>query len=123
MNSISFPKIFNNSSTNVVKDYDATFQDLELLLCSEQGELFGDPYFGVQLRKFIYNQNNYFLKDMLIDEIFTKLIAFAPQLSVTRKDIDIIQKGAKIYIKIKAINKIDFTTNMYELVLLEDTER
>ena len=123
MNSISFPHMFNSCSTNTVKDYDATLQDLELLLCSEQGELFGDPYFGVQLRKYIYTQNNYLLKDILIDEIYTKLVTFAPQLTVTRKNIDIIQKGIKIYIKIKAINKIDFTTNMYELVLFDDSER
>ena len=123
MNSIGFPNMFTSRSTNIVEDYDATFQDLELLLCSEQGELFGDPYFGVQLRKYIYNQNNFMLKDMLIDEIYSKLATFAPQLTVTRKDIDIVQKGIKLYIKIRAINKVDFTTNMYELVLFEDNER
>ena len=63
------------------------------------------------------------LKDMLIDEIYSKLATFAPQLTVTRKDIDIVQKGIKLYIKIRAINKVDFTTNMYELVLFEDNER
>jgi len=122
MNSIQFPKIFNNSSTNVVKDYDATKQDVMLLLCSESGELFGDPFFGVRLKRYTFNQNNYILKDILIDEIYTQLSTFAPQLTLERRDIDIVQKGAKLYCKIKAINKIDFTTNMYELVLLESNE-
>ena len=120
MNSIGFPKIFNNSATNVVKDYDATLQDIKLLLCSEKGELFGDPFFGVRIKRYMFNQNNYVLKDIIIDEIFTQLMTFAPQLSIQRKDIDIVQKGTKMYVKIKAINKIDFTTNMYELVLMED---
>lgn len=123
MNSISFPKLFSNSSTNIVKDYDATLQDVKLLLCSEKGELFGDPFFGIRIKRYTFNQNNYVLRDILIDEIFTQLATFAPQLTVDRRDINIIQKGTKMYVKIKAINKIDFTTNMYELVLMEDNER
>lgn len=123
MNSIGFPKIFSHSSTNVVKDYDATLQDVKLLLCSEKGELFGDPFFGIRLKRYLFNQNNYVLEDILIDEIYTQLMTFAPQLTINRRDISIIKRGTKMYVKIKAINKIDFTTNMYELVLLEDTER
>ena len=123
MNSLKFPKLFNNSSTNVVKDYDATLQDVKLLLCSEKGELFGDPFFGIRIKRYAFNQNNYVLRDILIDEIFTQLSTFAPQLTIDRRDIDIVQKNNKMYVKIKAINKIDFTTNMYELVLMEDNER
>lgn len=123
MNSIQFPSMFKNSSTNVVNDYQATLQDMKLLLCSEKGELFGDPYFGILLKRYTFNQNNYVLKDILIDEIFTQLATFAPQLTIDRRDIDIIQTGKKMRVKIKAINKIDFTTNMYELVLMEDNER
>lgn len=123
MNSIQFPLMFNNTSTNVVNDYDATLQDVKLLLCSEKGELFGDPFFGIRLKRYMFNQNNYILRDIIIDEIFTQLITFAPQLTVQRKDIDIIQRGTKLYARIKAINKIDFTTNMYELVLMQDSER
>ena len=123
MNSISFPKMFNNTSTNVVKDYDATLQDVKLLLCSEKGELFGDPFFGIRLKRYMFNQNNYVLRDILLDEIFTQLVTFAPQLSFERKDISIIQRGKTVYAKIKALNKVDFTTNTYELVLMQDGER
>ena len=123
MNSISFPKMFSNSSTNVVKDYDATLQDVKLLLCSDKGELKGDPFFGVRVKRYMFDQNSDVLKEILVDEIFTQLITFAPQLTVQRKDISIIQKGARVYVKIKAINKIDYTTNMYELVLMRDAER
>lgn len=123
MNSISFPKMFNSTSTNVVTDYDATLQDVKLLLCSEKGELFGDPFFGIRLKRYMFNQNNYVLRDILLDEIFTQLVTFAPQLSIERKNIDIIQRGKTIYAKIKAINKVDFTTNTYELVLMQNSER
>ena len=124
MNSIRFPHMFNQCNTNVVRDSnEASLQDIGLLLQCEKGELFGDPFYGIRLRRFIFDQNNYVLRDILIDEIYTQLLAFAPQITVQRKDIKIEQKGKDVIIKFKAINNLDFTTNMYDLVLFKDEER
>ena len=120
MNSISFPNMFTTTSTLVVKDKDASMQDLKLLLASEKGELFGDPFFGVRIKKYTFNQNNYVLRDILVDEIFTQVKIFAPQLTVNRNDIKVIQKGNKLYATIKGINKLDFTTDMYQLELFQE---
>ena len=51
MISIKFPDMFNNNSTKVIKNLDATKQNTLLLLNVEKGELFGDPYFGIKLKK------------------------------------------------------------------------
>ena len=112
MKSIAFPKMFNTNSTNVVKDFDATAQNLVLTLGTEKGELFGDPYFGLRLKKFLYEQNNAILRDMLIDEIYTQVALFMPQLIVKRSDIKIVAKRAKLYCKIKATNQANFKTNL-----------
>ena len=122
MNSISFPNMFTTTSTLVVKDKDASLQDLELLLASEKGELLGDPYFGVRIKRYTFNQNNYLLRDVLVDEIFSQIRVFAPQITVNRNDIKIIQKGDKLIATIKGINKLDFTTDMYQLELLSSDE-
>ena len=122
MNSISFPNMFTTSSTLVVKDKDASMQDLKLLLASEKGELFGDPFFGVRIKKYTFNQNNYVLRDILVDELFSQIKVFAPQLTVNRDDIKIMQKGNKLYATIKGINKLDFTTDMYQLELFQGDE-
>lgn len=122
MNSISFPNMFTTTSTLVVKDKDASLQDLELLLASEKGELLGDPYFGVRIKRYTFNQNNYLLRDVLVDEIFSQIRVFAPQITVNRNDIKIIQKGNKLIATIKGINKLDFTTDMYQLELLSSDE-
>ena len=69
MRTIKFPKMFNTNSTNVWKatEYnEATRQSVILLLHTTRGELFGDPYFGLMLKKFMYDQNNYILKDLYI---------------------------------------------------------
>ena len=122
MNSISFPNMFTTTSTLVVKNKDASLQDLELLLASEKGELLGDPYFGVRIKRYTFNQNNYLLRDVLVDEIFSQIRVFAPQIAVNRNDIKIIQKGNKLIATIKGINKLDFTTDMYQLELLNSDE-
>ena len=63
------------------------------------------------------------LRDILIDEIYSQILVFMPQLTVKRNDISIVQKDKDITIRIRAINTVDFTTNMYDLVLFHDDER
>lgn len=123
MNSIKYPDMFSPTSTNVVEGKAASAQDLVLLLSSEKGELLGDPFFGVRLKRYIYDQNNYVLRDILADEIFTQIRTFAPQLTVNRDDIKITQEGDRLHATIRAINKVDYTTDMYDLELFEDEER
>ena len=97
MKSIAFPKMFNTNSTNITKDLNATKQNTLLLLRSEKGDLFGDPYFGIRLKRYLFDQNNYILKDVIIDEIYTQLALFMPQLIVNRRDIKIEQSMSKLY--------------------------
>lgn len=123
MNSIKYPDMFSPTSTNVVEGKAASAQDLLLLLSSEKGELLGDPFFGIRLKRYIYDQNNYVLRDILSDEIFTQIRAFAPQLTVNRDDIEITQEGSSLHARIHAVNKIDYTTDMYDLELFEEEER
>ena len=120
MTSIQFPKMFSPNSTNIKKDFEATKQNTLLLLHSEKGELFGDPYFGIRLKRYLYDQNNYILKDIIIDEIYTQLALFLPQLAVSRRDINIVQERAILYCTFKAVNQIDFTIDTYSLVLYDE---
>lgn len=120
MKSISFPHMFTRTTTNLVEDYDATLQNLKMLLWSEKGELFGDPYYGTGLKKYLYDQNDNILQDILLDDLYTAIKLFMPQLSLERKDVKLV-RGSKgeLSVTIRAINKADFTTNMYSIVLLQ----
>lgn len=124
MKSLAFPKMFNPNSTNTVKDFDATKQNTLLLLRSEKGDLFGDPYFGIRLKRYLYEQNNYVLKDVIIDEIYTQLALFMPQLIVKRKDIKVEADRATLYCSFKGVNQANFKVDTYNLVLYtEDDEQ
>ena len=120
MKSIAFPKMFNTNSTNISTDFDATRQNTFLLLRSEKGELFGDPYFGIRLKRYLYEQNNFILREAIIDEIYPQLALFMPQLIVRKEDIKIVAERAKLYCNFKARNQANFKTDMYNLVLYDE---
>ena len=76
MRSIAFPTIFNRTTVNLVEDYDATLQNLKMLLWSEKNELFGDPYYGTGFKRYLYDQNDVVLQDILIDDIYSTIKLF-----------------------------------------------
>jgi len=120
MRSIKFPEMFTRTVTNTVSDYDATLQNLKMLLWSEKGELFGDPYYGTSLKKYLYDQNDTVLVDILIDDIYTAITLFMPQIKVNRADIQLVRSGkGQVTAKITALNQADFSTDLYNIVLLE----
>lgn len=125
MRSIKFPKMFSTNSTDVWLETEykaATSQNLKLALLSMRGELLGDPYFGMLLQKYLFEQNNYLTRDLLVDMIYTNIALFIPQLRVRRSDISIIpsKKLGQLICKIHGVNQIDYTPNTYELVLFSD---
>lgn len=124
MKSFEFPKMFNSNSSKMISDIEATKQNTLLLLRTEKGELTYDPFFGIKLKRYLFDQNNYILRDIIIDEIYTQLAIFLPQLKVNRKDIKITEdkEKAKLYCSFKAINKANYELDTYNLVLFEDEE-
>ena len=120
MRSISYPKMFvTKTKTGVVRDYDATLQNLKMLIFSEKGELFGDPYFGTGLKRYLYDPNDTIARDLLIDELYLAIATFMPQIKIRRKDITIVSDGTTVRCTIKAINRVDYKTNLYTIPLLE----
>lgn len=120
MKSIKFPEMFTRTVTNITSDYDATLQNLKLLIWSEKGELFGDPYYGTGLKRYLYDQNDNVLQDILLDDLYTAIRLFMPQLQFERKDIKLISDAkGELSITLRAMNKADFTTDLYTIVLTQ----
>lgn len=120
MYSIKFPDMILGVTTSLVEDREATAQNLKLMLLSDRGNLFGDPYFGTLWRKLIFDQNNEILRDIIIDDILTSIQTFMPQLLVKREDINVVSNRYNVTINIKALNLLDYETDMYSIKLMED---
>lgn len=123
MYSIQFPKMVSNTNTNLVVDHDATASNLKLLLASDKFTLLGDPYFGTNLKRFMFEQNNLVLRDLIVDDIYTTIITFMPQIKLDRKDITVTSTRANVYANIKCTNLIDFKTDMYNINLTNLEEK
>lgn len=125
MRSWKFPKMFNTNNANIwlESEYlEATKQNAKLVLNIERGELYGDPYFGLLLKHYMFNQNSYVLRDIIIDMIYSQLVLFIPQLYIKRQDIEIIrdnQKG-KLTCRFSGVSQIDYTLNTFNLTLLTE---
>lgn len=120
MYSIKFPDMVSGVSTKLVQDKEATAQNLKLILLSDRGSLFGDPYFGTLWRKLIFDQNNEILRDIIVDDILTTIQTFMPQLLTKREDIVVNSDKYSVNIDIKALNLLDYQTDMYAIKLMED---
>ena len=72
----------------------------------------------------MFDQNNYILRDQIIDMIYTQLAIFIPQVHVERKDITVFQdhEKAKLYCEFSGVNQIDYQLNTYQLVLFDSNE-
>ena len=128
MRSYKFPKIFDTNSSRIWRSDEygkATKQNVLLLLQSERGELICDPYFGILLKHYMFNQNSYILKDMLLDTIYTQIAIFLPQVKISRNDIDIVSDPLKgrMYCRFSGISQIDYTHNTYNLLLFDETRQ
>ena len=119
MDSINFPDMFSRTSTKIVSGHDATLNNLKLMLLSSRKTLFGDPYFGTNLKWLLFEQGNEVLQDIVIDDIYTAILTFMPQLTLSRKDIEIVFNREEVFIKIKATNLLDFKTDLYTINLME----
>lgn len=125
MRSYKFPKMFKSNTSEIWRESEynkATRQNTLLLLQSERGELVCDPYFGILLKHYLFNQNSYILKDILIDTIYTQISIFLPQVRVLRNTIDITVDPLKgrLYCSFSGINQIDYTNNTFNLLLFDE---
>lgn len=119
MISLAFPNMFTSSRTLTISDHDATASNLQLLLSSEKCSLLGDPFYGTQLRQVIYSQNSVVIQDLVIDQIYSAITAFMPQLKVSRDGIHLKGRDTYIEVQIEALNSIDYTVDLYTINLID----
>lgn len=120
MYSLAWPDIFNASNTLLAEDKRATVNNLRLVLGSEKLGLFGDPKFGSNLKRFLFEQNSTWLHDMVRDEVYTIIRLYIPQIIVNRNDIKIRSEKASLFADITGRWYNDPKLDMFSIRLTED---
>lgn len=122
MYSFGFPRMLNHTSANLIKDKEAIRCNMVLLLSSERETLFGDPYYGSKLKKQIFEQSSAIVADLLIDELYTAIKTFMPQVIISRKDINVFVVKDTLYAEIKYYFVFDNTSDLFTIKLTEASE-
>lgn len=122
MYSFNFPSMLNTVTSKLIQDKEAIRSNVLLLLQSERKTLFGDPYFGSQLKRMLFEQSTTVITDLVVDELYTTLTTFIPQIFLTRKDITLTCDGTDIYATVKYVFVLDNTVDLYTINLTESEE-
>lgn len=123
MNSLAWPKMFDSGTyTGLYEDKEAIKSNLLLLLNCERSSLFGDPFFGGSLNQIKFQQNTAILADLVIDELYTLIQTYIPQLYVSREDIKIYQNREVLSATIRVTYRIDNTSDLYYINLTNTYE-
>ena len=122
--SISFPNIFNKSHVNLKKDYDAVKQNLILLLGSNKGGLYGDPWFGTNIKQILWDQNHREILTTIVKEhIYDAIYSYMPNnIEIKPSDIvvNIIDNYANVKIDLSAYSNKE--NDMLNINLLNDSD-
>lgn len=122
MYSLAWPDMFDSVNTKLLKDKDAIKSNLLLLLNSDRLSLFGDPYYGTMLKPVIFQPNNNIVADLLIDELYTTIQTYLPQITVTRNSIQVMSDKVDLYVTINVIYNIDGTSDLYMINLTNNQQ-
>lgn len=122
MFSFSFPNMFGNTTSRLVEDKEAIKSNIIALLSTEQNTLFGDPYFGCRLKQYIFEQSNSIIVDLLIDELYTRIKNFIPQVYIDRKMITVWTDDTNLFAKIEYQYMIDGTSDLFTIQLTNNTK-
>lgn len=120
MYSFSFPNMLNQTTAALLADKEAIRSNMYLLVSSERNTLFGDPYYGCLFRKYLFEQSERIVKDLLIDHIYTAIVTFMPQVTVRRKDISVYVEKTTLFVSIKYTYLPDNTSDLYTISLNEN---
>ena len=120
--SISFPDIFNKSTINLKRDYDAV--NIVLLLGSNKGGLYGDPWFGTDIKSVLWDPNHRdILNDIIKDQIFESIYSYMPNnIEIKRDDvtINIVDNYANVEINLSAYSNKE--NDMLNISLLNEND-
>ena len=114
--------MLSTNSSNLIIDKEAIKSNLYLLLNTERMSLFGDPYFGTALKRTIFEQSSSVVSDLLIDEIYTTIITFIPQVKLDRRNIVLRTDGKSIFADIYLTYLLDNTSDLYQVQMMKINE-
>lgn len=122
-NTISHPECFSivTGMTSLSTGTKSIDECLGLLIRTSKGELLGDPAYGTNLMKYIYEPNDLILRDMVIEDLTTAIKNYETRIIVASSDIEVVIDKEYMYITINYLMKNTGTYETFTIYLLRGT--
>ena len=104
-----------NVFTSTYKTLDQTINDLKFLLLTMPGEIVGNPSFGTNLLRIIFEPNNSFLKQDIDEEIRTAVSTYFGVGLIEITSIDVTTPEDDPQLTYDVVIKIQFNVNVVEV--------
>lgn len=124
ISSFSHPNMLDQKSGGFKVGDEASLirQNIKLLLNSTKKELLGDPYFGTNLKRYLFEPNDLVLRDLIIDEVYNAIRLFIKQVSLERNSIVVTLNNNKLTISFKLLYNYNKQIDVFSIVLMEGDE-
>lgn len=119
---INFPNTVNlfNGNFTVSEMSNSINQQLGLLLLSSKGELMGDPDFGTNIHRYIFNHNNLITDEIVRNEILSAVKKYLPRIYMDEEDISIEPSANKVTVILTYSIRNSNISDEYTLVYLKE---
>lgn len=104
-----------NVFTSTYKTLDQTINDLKFLLLTMPGEIVGNPSFGTNLLRIIFEPNNSFIKQDIDEEIRTAVSTYFGVGLIEITSIDVTTPEDDPQLTYDVVVKIQFNVNVVEV--------
>lgn len=123
MNTISFPRMFNQNSAHISIDMSTTtksvVESLNSLLKTNRGELLGDPNYGTNIHKMLFDIKSSENVSEIKSEIVDSIHQYIPQIVISENYIKIYSNPNnsqyKITIQFKMLRESQYY--LYEIII------
>jgi len=119
---ISFPDIVNliNGNCQCSVGAKSINECLGLLLTASKGEFLGDPDFGTNIHRYIFDHNGAAMVEIVKNEILNAVREYMPRVEMTENDITIEQFENYVQITLSYSLRNSNINDEYSLVYLKD---
>ena len=117
---ISFPNIVNviNGNCQCSTETKSINECLGLLLTSSKGEFLGDPDFGTDIHRYIFDHNDVAMEEIVKSQILDAVSQYMDRVEMT--DISIEREDNLVRITLSYSIRNSNIGDEYELVILKD---
>lgn len=117
--SIKFPYIFSSTTgaTELDTNFDSINRSIALILLTGTNEVFGNPAFGSNIKRYQFREITPAIKNLLIDDLVSAITKFENRIILNSENINLEQVNDTLKVNISYKLKNSNATNTTDIIV------